>query len=1438
MSWYSPLIVNPSERSRAANARSFYEEGCNCLENPIYVDIHTAIRKFRDAVNIKPDFVEAWWKLACCLHTIDQKEEALRAALEATKHFSSLTNETVLTDTHWLLGEIYREQNRNDLAIAEYERSLRYTSSSNTLGAAMLYGQRGFLLEREGDLVSALESQKKALESLENSEEFARGDSTIRYFGKLRILDVKQIHATIYVNMGNAQLQLEQLDEAIASLKMAIQINPMMAMAYHNLGCAYLKREELESARTHFQEALRLDPEGDAGKRARHWLPLCDAESFARWKEWNTFVESVPELAEMRTRSVTDPTYARRLAEMLEEVTARSAEDLKALRDAPDYPHREASHHAYEMWQQTKDDKYLNEAYTEWKQALSLSSNPTAEDWNDFGPICRELKKFDEAHAAYDKAIEMNPNQPRYHFNKGLVYWFQSGEGHNRELIPKAIEYFDKAVRLDPQYVRAHYQLACAYLILDKPEVALESIQKAVESGLDDCGVYVVLGTIAFHLGQLKKAIKAFRIAIERAQAENRRRHHLYYYLGMCHSLLAHQTGEFENLAAAEQALTQFLDLARQETQANEPWRQEPSQAESYFLTHYTLGHLYEQLNNPEQSANHRAIARNIRAFINQWKQESTINQQKQESTSQQKLQETISEALNAGYLASMAGNVKRALCHYHKAEQDMPENWDPIQRITCYRSLGACYTTQNYEVAKTYFEKCLRIAGELHTPQGILEQIRTYSGLGNLMRLQRIWDAAIEYYRKQLECSAQSGAQQWEARAYLGIDDVLLDKSDEAMRRLIFLLDRNDDTISMFQMFCQTQGLSESETARLWEQMQQRAASDSEGDLMQYYEEIDTSLDESSKYARRALRLAEQNRFPRIAFEASFDLAYIKQTAIRLNQITQPKFPMTLIGRQEQERANAYWLAAIEQLEDARRRLSVEHLKRQMISRASYLYSIAIIQMLIAGEPERAYHYLERGKGIGLLDLVTETQSHTRPQREEIDIEDIISSASSEAELLSPICGKPLTAAEVQRDVLANEGSLLIEYYLDDISLGAFVLSVESFQEYPLLGPRAQALRRLQTRQTSGADADKSSSLLSEMEPEDFWKLVKEFDRNIGWSYKYDEKGSPIPKQEDQAKIKADAGKLYDILIRPLEPLFLDEQGQPKKGVERLVIVPHGILHHLPFCALYDTKRECYLIKHIPIVQAPSASVLAECAKKRSQNMEPVKYLGLANPGKDRALTGLEVQVINLGTYLSSDNLWVYIRDAATIEALLENRDSTFIVLATHGYWPEEKSKEEESKKEEPVSKKVEPFDASIQMGSKCPNLLQDKQLRVRDIFRFFWDAKLNCSLLCLMTCWGGKVNVSSGDELLGLIRAWLFAGARSLLVNHWPLHTTRTEEFLEIFYEYLGEAIKKPEDVPLDKAKVLQKTQVEWVYERKSSEEEKHPYYWAFTLIGDHRL
>lgn len=100
-------------------------------------------------------------------------------------------------------------------------------------------------------------------------------------------------------------------------------------------------------------------------------------------------------------------------------------------------------------------------------------------------------------------------------------------------------------------------------------------------------------------------------------------------------------------------------------------------------------------------------------------------------------------------------------------------------------------------------------------------------------------------------------------------------------------------------------------------------------------------------------------------------------------------------------------------------------------------------------------------------------------------------------------------------------------------------------------------------------------------------------------------------------------------------------------------------------------------------------------------------------------------------------------------------------------------------------------------------------------------YQLKLEAELVTLSGCGTGLSVVASGDELMGLARGLLYAGAQSLLLSLWNVHDGSTSDFMSKFYKHLqsGKA----------KARALQSTMQEI---RKSH---PHPYFWApFILIG----
>ena len=99
---------------------------------------------------------------------------------------------------------------------------------------------------------------------------------------------------------------------------------------------------------------------------------------------------------------------------------------------------------------------------------------------------------------------------------------------------------------------------------------------------------------------------------------------------------------------------------------------------------------------------------------------------------------------------------------------------------------------------------------------------------------------------------------------------------------------------------------------------------------------------------------------------------------------------------------------------------------------------------------------------------------------------------------------------------------------------------------------------------------------------------------------------------------------------------------------------------------------------------------------------------------------------------------------------------------------------------------------------------------------------------LVTLAACSTGRAHVDAGDDLLGLSRAWLYAGAPSLLVSLWNVNTRSSHRLLSVFYRQWLEA-RQP------KWRALQLAQ-QTLLQDADHPEYRHPYHWApFVLIGD---
>ena len=267
----------------------------------------------------------------------------------------------------------------------------------------------------------------------------------------------------------------------------------------------------------------------------------------------------------------------------------------------------------------------------------------------------------------------------------------------------------------------------------------------------------------------------------------------------------------------------------------------------------------------------------------------------------------------------------------------------------------------------------------------------------------------------------------------------------------------------------------------------------------------------------------------------------------------------------------------------------------------------------------------------------------------------------------------------------------------------------------------------------------------------------------------------------------------LYDVALGPIEDLLDGDE---------LIVVPDGALSKAPWAALSETLRirtvpsltSLKVITDSPIeYHSKSGALLVgdPCLKKITDKWgnpiyDPLKY------------AKMEVEMI--GEILKSQTLT---GEDATKEAVLQRIASVALVhIAAHG-----------RKETGEIVLAPDPG-----WGSKTPTE-EDYILKMSDMQAM----KLRARLVVLSCCHSGQGPISS-EGVVGMARAFLFAGARSVLSTIWAIDDEATMMFMETFYQQLGTG--ESASVALQRAmKCL-----------RDSHDYSAPKYWApFVLMGD---
>ena len=546
--------------------------------------------------------------------------------------------------------------------------------------------------------------------------------------------------------------------------------------------------------------------------------------------------------------------------------------------------------------------------------------------------------------------------------------------------------------------------------------------------------------------------------------------------------------------------------------------------------------------------------------------------------------------------------------------------------------------------------------------------------------------------------------------------------------------------------------------------------------------------------------------------------------------------------GLGDHKLALEYYEAAISSFEERRSRLIKDELKSAFAGEKSlkHLYfRAAKIAMGLKGQEQDSFRYSERNKARALLDLVASGMHLNVAPRGENE--------------------RFLQWRQLNKEMALYRGQLALERKKDSQNpdkiaqlTGRLDQTAHALEQ--LEGQLGQSGYEFFRNLQSGAQILSASEVAAHLQPDTL--LIEYFLlEGVLLTWCISSEGlvycGPTPMNVIDFVLQA---KAFYVACSQREPwrklsaelglqLFghLPEELLDRFG--RLCIVPYGIMHLIPFSAL--TVRDELLVESFTIVTLPSASVL-QYLEKDGIDLKKAKILAVGNPAKmshqplvlDAPLTlkplpAAESEARAVGRMFTNSEVLVGAQATETrVTELIPGSD--ILHFATHAHFSEEHA-----------------LASTIVLSNG----------EVLSIYELV-GMKIDAALVVLSACQTGRGEITGGDEVMGLSRAFIQAGVPSLVVSLWPIEDAATGVLMQQFYtalysgsgaagalhkaqrsmrstteeqaRLLKQALLKPNPAEPEQSSMARDL-AEWNVARTSNDNWQHPYYWAaFVSIG----
>jgi len=1098
-----------------------------------------------------------------------------------------------------------------------------------------------------------------------------------------------------------------------------------------------------------------------------------------------------------------------------------------------------------------KIDK-LDEA-VKFFQSLLTKNSGNGYAFYGIGIVDKLNGKFVSAQTNIIKALELPTNYPSIYKNLIDVY-------NKLNKLEEAEDFINKKIKMNPNDALAHYGLAYFFQTKRNWENAHKYYDKVIELKNDILEVYEKKGTLYYYAGNNQQFLQLSLTGLKLAQKKGD---------------LEFKTRFLSNAAVASLNLSQHAEALKYFAEAlkiNKEFGKKAAEEKIYV----NMGVIYRDTQKYQESLDYFKKALEMSKTLNDKNVEVLCHRNigsvyhfmgdyEQALENFQKALPIIDEIDNKNIKAlvfwSMGGSsyaladFSTSLEYSRKAYQlslKLNDDWSQEKYLNL---MGlACWKLGQYALALDYFEKALSIAKTLDDKNG-----QSYA-LGNLAI---IYDELGEYtkglekYDQALQIAINIGNKSEKGRLLgnIGVTYHKLKNYDSAKKYYFQAMEIEKEIGNRFDEATFVGNLGNlyyeiGEFTKADEYLNQALniaveikKVNIEGDQLVKLGELNylkKDFDKSLDFYEKGLKIGNRIKDPQLIWETSAGLATVYEAQGQLQKSFQ------------------YYQFAIDEIDKVRSSLQTEEFKAGFLENKTHVYEnvINLLTKLHQTNPQKdyvskAFYYSEKARARAFLDLLAESRSNIKSgidpklKRKEREIFKQISGIQTQlrdanlAEKKWEELTDELKKAENGHEFLKREIRRTNNKYANLIYPQPFNLAQV---QQTLLDKKSALLEFFMGEKNSFVlVVTRENSLLHKLPGHnEIEKNVREYLKTIS---------KPVSLSNPLAKHLSLGFQLYSKLFEKLSDALKDKS--------HLIVIPDGILYHLPFESLIcqkATNRNVvkYLLHDYIISYAPSSSILCYLKnEKRNINKNRKQLLAFGDPYFEKtnviaAVRGEEPEKMFDDT---SSTIAEFVDEEISTRGLYEQRGFTFKRLPYSGTevteisssFPDaekviylgERASEEAVKKENLSNYKYIHFathgiiDQKIASRSGIVLTLdenpdEDGFLQMNEIL----NLKLDADLVTLSACQTGLGRLRKGEGIVGLTRAFMYAGTPSVVVSLWNINDRSTANFMKDFYSFLKEGSRTAESLRLSKLEMLKSRRKLY----------QHPFYWApFVLIGD---